>query len=217
MASLHQFTDVRYTHAGNVLARMGNRYAGPGSPIGMYQAADGSITFTVATAAHFEMLLAITGLEHLLEHPEINSMIDLMVRGDIFEPALNEWLSQFSVTDAVELLRRARLAVGPVLTMRELLNDPQHVAREWWRPGNVGGHDVLLPGPAVHIDRAGWSATAAPSQVQDTTDVPPPPKPTPNRRAAPTGSSAVDGAPPLTVFACSISLGCGPGLWPLES
>jgi crotonobetainyl-CoA:carnitine CoA-transferase CaiB-like acyl-CoA transferase len=190
MVSLHQFTDVRYTHAGNVLARMGNRYAGPGSPVGMYQAADGSIAFTVVTGAHFEMLLAITGLDHLLDHPEIDSMIDLMVRGDIFEPALNEWLSQFSVTDAVDLLQSARLAVGPVLTMSELLHDPQHVAREWWRPGNVGGHHVLLPGPAIRIDRAGWSASTACSDVAEATDPPP------VRTAAQTGA-ATESALPL--------------------
>jgi crotonobetainyl-CoA:carnitine CoA-transferase CaiB-like acyl-CoA transferase len=173
MASLHQFTDVRYTHARNVLERMGNRYAGPGSPIGMYRASDGWIAFTVATAAHFETLLALTGLEHLLDHPEINSVIDLMVRGDIFDPALNQWLSEFSVADAVDFLQSARLAVGPVLKMRELLEDPQHVAREWWRPTNVGGHEVLLTGPAVHVGRSGWSPTAAALTSLDTVDAPP--------------------------------------------
>ena len=57
MVALHQFTELKWTHGGEVLRRMGNRYAGPGSPIGMYRAGDGPLALTVATAGHMEVLL----------------------------------------------------------------------------------------------------------------------------------------------------------------
>ena len=151
LAALHQFTDVRWTHAGNVLKRMGSRYAGPGSPIGMYRASDGWVAFTVATAAHAEILLAVTGLSHLLELPGIESIIDIMVNASLLDPALNDWLATQTVESAVELLQSARLAVGPVLTMRELLADAHLSARNWWHAGDVEGQTVRIPGPPFRI------------------------------------------------------------------
>ena len=162
LAALHQFTDVRYTHGHERLRRMGNRYAGPGSPIGMYPAGDGWIALTIATGPHFETLLALSGLDHLLVHPEITSMTDLQLRGDIFDPALTEWLSHYTVAEAVELLQSVRLAAGPVLTMTELLDDPQLAVRDWWVPAEMEGRTVRLPGRPFRIDGWAWNAGQAP-------------------------------------------------------
>ncbi len=161
LASLHQFTDVRYTHARNVLKRLGNRYAGPGSPIGMYKAADGFMALTVSTAAHAEMLLAITGLDRLLEHPDINSVTDLMVNAALFEPAFNEWLGEQPVHETVELFQSARIAAGPVLGMKQVLADPHLEAREWWQTATIDGQSVRMPGAPFRIEAMPWSGTAA--------------------------------------------------------
>ena len=161
LASLHQFTDVRYTHAGNILRRMGNRYAGPGSPIGMYKAGDGSIALTVATAAHGEILLALTGLDHLLDLPEISSITDLMVNSKVFDPALEGWLATQTVADTVELFQSARIAAGPVSTMQQVIADPHLEERAWWQETDMNGKRVRFPGPPFRIDGMPWSATPA--------------------------------------------------------
>ncbi len=161
LAALHQFTDVRWTHARNVLKRMGNRYAGPGSPIGMYRASDGWVAFTVATAAHGDTLLAMTGLTHLLDLPGVESVTDIMTNPAILDPALNGWLAAQTVESAVDLLQSVRLAVGPVLTMRQVLDDPQLAARDWWLPASVDGMDVRLPGPPYRIGNVAWASTPA--------------------------------------------------------
>ena len=162
LASLHQFTDVRFTHAGNVLKRMGNRYAGPGSPIGMYRAADGSMALTVATAAHGEILLALTGLDDLLNLPGIDSITDLMVNAALFEPAFEGWLGTQMVGETVELFQSARLAAGPVLNMRQVLRDAHLEERDWWTTTEVDGGAVRLPGPPFRIDSVPWNARPAP-------------------------------------------------------
>ena len=156
LAALHQFTEVRFTHAGDVLQRMGNRYAGPGSPIGMYRAKDGDVALTVATAAHMEVLLAVTGLEHLLERPDVESIVDVMVRNEILVPPLLEWLAQRTVAEVVELFQSVRIAAAPVLTMHQLLDDPQLTAREFWRPLDVSGREVRVPGPPFLIEGRPW-------------------------------------------------------------
>jgi crotonobetainyl-CoA:carnitine CoA-transferase CaiB-like acyl-CoA transferase len=171
LAGLHQHTDVRYTHTGDVLKRMGNRYAGPGSPIGMYRASDGFIAFTVATAAHGEVLLAVTGLDHLLELPGVNSVTDVMINASILDPALNGWLADQTVAGTVELLRSVRLAVAPVLSMSQVLDDEQLAARAWWRDADVEGRSVRIPGPPFHI--GDWSWEAAPARALDGDEPPP--------------------------------------------
>ena len=163
MAALHQFTELKWTHGGEVLRRMGNRYAGPGSPIGMYRAADGPMALTVATAAHMEVLLGITGLDHLLERPDVASIYDIMVGDKILVPPLEEWLSERSVAEAVDLLQSVRLAAAPVLTMNQLLDDPHLAERDWWTTLEVDGRTVRAPGPPFRIDGHPWRAGPAPA------------------------------------------------------
>ena len=188
LAALHQFTDVRFSHAGNVLTRMGNRYAGPGSPIGMYRASDGWIAFTVATAEHGQTLLDVTGLTHLLDLPGVTSVTDVMIDASILDPALNGWLAERTVEEAVDLLQAVRLAVAPVLSMQALLKDPQLAAREWWRMTEVDGQSVTIPGPPFRIDDWEWNACAAPGP----------------------GSVAVAPAPRSSALAAASSAGTGP-------
>ncbi len=173
LTALHQFTDVRYTHTGDILRRMGNRYAGPGSPIGMYRAGDGSIALTVATAAHGEILLALTGLDHLLELPEIETITDLMVNNAIFEPALEGWLATQTVADTVELFQSARIAAGPVSSMHQVLADPHLEQRDWWGSTDVDGKTVRLPGPPFRIDGIPRSSdSTAPNSAGDSASDP---------------------------------------------
>ena len=170
LVAMHQFTDVRFTHNGNVLTRMGNRYAGPGSPIGMYRAADGWVALTVSTAAHAEVLLAVTGLGSLLDRPEVGSITDLMVNAELFDPALEGWLAEHSVDEVVELLQSVRVAAGPVLTMRELLEDAQLAARNWWVSTSICETDVRLPGPPFRIESLPWRAAPAPGPIGTAAD-----------------------------------------------
>lgn len=180
VAGLHQFTELVHTHGGAVLKRMGNRYAGPGSPIGMYRASDGFIAFTVATAAHGEMLLAVTGLDHLLELPGVTTVTDVMINASILDPALNGWLATQTVAEAVDLLQSVRLAVAPVLSMSQVLADPHLAERDWWHTETVEGRPVRLPGPPYRLGGWSWSATPA-TDLDPATPVPP----APPRRAAP--------------------------------
>jgi crotonobetainyl-CoA:carnitine CoA-transferase CaiB-like acyl-CoA transferase len=160
LAALHQFTELKWTHGGEVLRRMGNRYAGPGSPIGMYRAGDGQLAMTVATAAHMEVLLAVTGLEQLLERPDVTSIYDIMVNAAILDPPLNEWLGERAVAEVVELFQSVRVAAAPVLTMHQLLADPHLEARGWWREVSDGPHAVRVPGAPFHLQGRPWRVSA---------------------------------------------------------
>lgn len=156
MVALHQFTLLRYTHAGDVLCRMGNRYAGPGHPIGAYQCSDGVISLVVPRDDQLDRLLGVAGLDHLLEQPGIESTYDLMHHPTLLDEHLAPWLAEQQLDETVELLQALRVPAGPVKSMADVLADEQLRARDFWRPLDVDGFGadtvrVDAPGPAFQI------------------------------------------------------------------
>ena len=92
LAALHQFTLLRHTHNGSILSRLGNRYAGPGTPIGAYECSDGWIGLAVSQTDQMERMLEVTGLTGLLDEPGITSIVDLMSDQELVDSALRPYL-----------------------------------------------------------------------------------------------------------------------------
>ena len=175
MVALHQFTFVKYTHGGQVLRRLGNRYAGPGHPIGGYECADGWVSISAPTAAMARAVLHATGNADLLEGA---TAAELMVDGIEIDARVRPWMRERTVDDVVRILQAARVPIAPNLTMLQLLEDEHFAARDLW--SDVDG--LRHPGPPFRIGRQPWRlespdapvASAAPSPVgQAPSDVPP--------------------------------------------
>lgn len=174
MAALHQFTLLRYTHNGDVLRRLGNRYAGPGQPIGWYDCADGAVSLVVPRDDQLERLLAVADLLHLLAEPGIGSTYDLMHHPTLLDTHLRPWLAARPVAEVVERLQEVRVPASPVNRPLDLLADRQLVARGYWQPARIlgmeeGGNDaprpqngeaVLVPGPPFRLT---WRAEPGPT------------------------------------------------------
>ncbi len=155
LVTLHQFTLLRYTHNGDVLHRMGNRYAGPGRPIGAYRCADGMISLVVPRDDQLERLLGVAGLDHLLSEPGIGSTYDLMHHPTLLDEHLIPWLETQKSAEVVELLQALRVPAGPVSSLGEVLADEHLAARGFWRRAETetarspGG--IRVPGPPFRI------------------------------------------------------------------
>ena len=165
MVSLHQFTLLRYTHNGDVLRRMGNRYAGPGRPIGAYRCGDRMISLVVPRDDQLDRLLAVAGLDHLLDHPEIESTYDLMHHPTLLDEHLVPWLANQDHDETIQLLQDLRVPAGPVSTMADVQADPQLAAREFWVDVTAGedpadGGTVRLPGPPVLFTATGITTSS---------------------------------------------------------
>ncbi|MEM7324047.1 MAG: CoA transferase [Actinomycetota bacterium] len=145
MTALHQFTLLRYTHNGDILRRMGNRYAGPGRPAGLYQCGDGLISLIAPRGDQLETLVSIAGLDHLLERPDIDHVYDLMHHPTLLDEHLGHWLASQELEPTIELLQAVRVPAASVSTMADLLADEHLSARDYWRAADQGGRSVLLP------------------------------------------------------------------------
>ena len=168
MVSLHQFTLLRYTHNGDVLSRLGNRYAGPGNPIGAFACADGWISLTVPRDDQLERLLAAADLVHLLGEPGIESTYDLMHHPTLLDAHLRPWLAGQPVDEVVELLQTMRVPAAPIRTMAGLVDDPHLAARRFWQ---LDADGVREPGPPFSLSGHPWR-TAVPESPPPGTDAP---------------------------------------------
>jgi len=134
MVALHQVTLLRWQMSQSVARRLGNRYTGPGQPNGPYPCKDGWVSIACVTTPQAEALLAVTGLTHLMDHPDISSPLDFQSHPHVLDEPLNEWLLTQTVDDVVELFQAMRIPTCPLRSPLELLDDPQLIAREFFEP-----------------------------------------------------------------------------------
>ena len=146
MVALHQVTLLRWFMTGDVFCRMGNRYTGQGQPNGPYRCRDGWVSIVGVTHQQVEGLLAVTGLMHLLDHPDIDSMMDFQRHPQLLDEPLTEWLSSRSVAEVVDLLQAMRIPAAPLLNPLQLLDEPQLVDRAFFTPLG-SAPQVRVPGP----------------------------------------------------------------------
>lgn len=155
LAALHQFTLLRHTHAGAILQRHGNRYAGPGAVIAAYRCRDGWISLTLATEDMVERMLEVTGLVSMLERHQVTAA-DLMVDIELLNSELIPYLAEQDRAELVELWQALRLPIAPISTLDEVLADPHLEARGFWTTDASGS--VRLPGAPVVLSHHPWSA-----------------------------------------------------------
>ena len=157
IAALHQFSLLRYTHNGAILNRMGNRYSGPGTPIGAYECADGWIGLAISQSDQMERLLEVTGLTALLERDDVETIYDVMTDQDLLDTELVPFLKTQQRDQLVELFQALRLPIAPISTVEDLFDDPHLREREFWRSDS---HGVHIPGPPFRMSHHDWQIGA---------------------------------------------------------
>lgn len=161
MASMHQWTSVKWTHTGTIERRIGNRYSSA-HPITIYPCKDGYIALSAAGDLSTERFLSVIGLGHLLADPRFASGLDRLEHYEAFDAELLPWLMAHTVDEIVSLGQQVRVPVGPVPGMLELLQDRHLAARGFWQSAEVGGRTLRYPGPPFRLSRHAWQTLPPP-------------------------------------------------------
>ena len=160
MASLHQWTTVRYTHGGFVQRRIGNRYDST-HPITIYPCKGGHVAISGSSDAQTERLLAVAGLSHLLEDPRFVNGVARLLNADAFDEQLKPWLTAHTSEEITTISQTVRVPVDGVPTLLELLRSPHLAARDFWH--TVEGFPGLrFAGPPFRMSRHPWSLRRSP-------------------------------------------------------
>jgi crotonobetainyl-CoA:carnitine CoA-transferase CaiB-like acyl-CoA transferase len=129
MLRLLEVLPIKYEQLGQLHEPVGNGNAYV-SPSGMFRAGDGQwVSFTAATQNVFQRLCRLLKREDLLADPRYASNQQRMQHQPELNAVVAEWIGSRTARDAVRELSEAGVAVAPVYSNADLMQDPHFKAR----------------------------------------------------------------------------------------
>jgi CoA:oxalate CoA-transferase len=104
------------------------------APFGLFSCRDGHVAIVAPQDKMARDLLRTMGREDLLDDPRYGTRDGRVTEPKLVEALVEEWTSQRTVDEVLDTLKHARIAIAPVRTQAEALNDPRVVARAETRP-----------------------------------------------------------------------------------
>lgn len=100
------------------------------APYQAFETADGWVNLGAANQTNWERTLGVIGAEELGKDPRFTTNRDRMVNRLELEEVLNGHFRKRSTEDWIAALEAVGVPAGPVLSIREMHEDPQALARE---------------------------------------------------------------------------------------
>jgi formyl-CoA transferase len=115
---------------GEIPERTGNRHGGLAvSPYNAYQTADGWVAILCLHDRHWRALSAAIGQPELGADPLFHSAAARVAEMDRVDAVVEAWTSVRSTTDVLQALNDAEIPCAPVLSLKDVIHDPQVAAR----------------------------------------------------------------------------------------
>ena len=131
----HTWLTTMWTHTGQVQARVGSTFV---------PCKDGFI-FLFGLAPSQNVLILMERFD-LLEDETLLLPLNWQARQPEIRAALAAWAADKTKQEVYHAAQELRIAMTPVNTMADLVNDPQLAAREFFETLEVGGTELLSPG-----------------------------------------------------------------------
>ena len=157
-------TIVSYMMTGQVAQRRGNA-DDVMAPHGVYPSlgSDAWLTIAVGSDGEFEALCHAIGRAEMVGDPHFVTAEQRRLHADELDTQLHAWTRQRTPQEATTLLQAAGVAAMPVLSNKDLLEDPHTNARGVWRQvthptlgkQTVQGLPWKSSGPSAPVERPG--------------------------------------------------------------
>jgi len=171
IAASHQWTIVLYTHQGVIKRRAGNMHAESFNPMGPIRCGDGWVTVGVATVPQWEGFCLAIDMPELLLDDRFQTGGDRFDRAseltELMEPALLSMSSQ----DLVDACHEHHVPAGTVREIREVLDEPQLLARRYWVPSGRVGAGAVMPERPFHLEGLEAPFREAPERGEHSAEV----------------------------------------------
>jgi crotonobetainyl-CoA:carnitine CoA-transferase CaiB-like acyl-CoA transferase len=166
---------------GSIPERTGNRHGGLAvAPYNAYRAKDGWVTVLCLHDDHWRQLCNAMDRPHLADDPEFSSNSARVLNMNAVDEAVGKWTEPMLRSEINAELNAASVPCAPVLTLREVMSDPQVLERgmlehhhseerDWWTfgsplrlgaspsrtdnvPARLGQHNEEILAEKLHLD-----------------------------------------------------------------
>lgn len=93
----------------------------------------------------FKRLMKEAGREDMAEDPELEHNPGRVIHQERIDQALADWCQQHTSADIIAKLESARVPVGPIYSVEDMMTDPHYIARGMFEEVNVNGKALKIP------------------------------------------------------------------------
>ena len=93
----------------------------------------------------FKRLMKEAGREDMAEDPELEHNPGRVIHQERIDEALADWCQQHSSADIIAKLEAARVPVGPIYSVEDMMTDPHYIARGMFEEVDVNGKALKIP------------------------------------------------------------------------
>ena len=127
---LVEFQVIAFDQLGLVRERIGNRST-TDSPRNAYKTRDGRyITISASTQKSFDRLVKAMGMPELSRDERFTDGLKRQRNADALDDIMAGWFLRHDFDDALRILEAGEVVAGPILTIADIVKDPQYIARE---------------------------------------------------------------------------------------
>jgi succinyl-CoA--D-citramalate CoA-transferase len=121
---------IGFDQLGIVKQRQGNRLS-EDSPRNTYRTRDGRwIGISASSARTFERLANAMGMPELVTDPRFADNAARCANDVELDTLIARWFAERDCDDVMALFERSDVVAGPVLDIRDIVNDPHYIARQ---------------------------------------------------------------------------------------
>ena len=123
-------TALKYLESGNIPPRMGNRYAAV-SPYDAFKVKDGVIIIAAGNQHLYEKLCnEVLHRPDMITDPRFVDMPGRLANQDAIQEVIEDTLKDYTMDEATELVLSKGIPAGPILNVKQILEDPHVKERE---------------------------------------------------------------------------------------
>ncbi len=93
----------------------------------------------------FKRLMKEAGREDMAEDPELEHNPGRVIHQERIDQALADWCQQHTSADIIAKLESARVPVGPIYSVEDMMTDPHYIARGMFEEVDVNGKALKIP------------------------------------------------------------------------
>ena len=115
-------------------------------PTNTYRCADGKYVIIGGNGdSIFKRLMTEAGREDMANDPELEHNQGRVIHEQKIDAALAKWCSEHTSADIISKLEGARVPVGPIYSVEDMMSDPHYNARGMFETVEIDGEPLKIP------------------------------------------------------------------------